>query len=291
LEAEQFNASLIGDNTRGFTDTLSAGGTVQLSHRGTIAGRDNRLITGVEYVYNNVTSKVFEEKNEQTLASCIEEATAAGEDPAVECPLVALSTNVADTQHAVGLFVQDTWEIAKGLLRSGDSFVVTAAARWDWIRHHIRDNSPPSEEGRPDVSGTFSFDRLNPRVGFNYNLSSDYGFYFSYSQGFRAPAFLELTCASPAAICPGLQAGVAPDPPLKPVQATNYEVGVRAKPLSWLETGLSLYRTNVSDDIFSVSPTGTIGLFFQNVGDTRRQGLEFGHQFGKRIAEFVRHLQ
>jgi iron complex outermembrane recepter protein len=276
LEAEQFNASLIGDNTRGFTDTLSAGGTVQLSHHGEIAGRDNRLIGGVEYVYNDVTSKVFEEKNDRTLASCIEAATAAGEDPAVACPLVALSTNVADTQHAVGLFVQDTLEIAKGILRSGDSFAMTAAVRWDWIRHDIRDNSPPSEEGRPDVSGTFSFDRLNPRVGFNYNLSSDYGFYFSYSQGFRAPAFLELTCASPGAICPGLQAGVAPDPPLKPVQATNYEVGLRAKPLSWLETTFSLYRTNVSDDIFSVSPTGTIGLFFQNIGDTRRQGLEFG---------------
>jgi len=60
------------------------------------------------------------------------------------------------------------------------------------------------------------------------------------------------------------------------VQATTYEVGLRAKPLSWLETELSFYRTNVADDIFSVSPTGTTGLFFQNVGDTRRQGLEFG---------------
>src|SRR5262249_32029308 len=149
--------------------------------------------------YNDVTSKVFEEKNDRTLALCVEAATAAGEDPAVACPLVELSTNVADTQHAGGLFVQDTLEIAKGLLRSGDSFVVTAASRWDWIKHDIRDNSPPSEGGRPDVSGTPSFDRLNPRVGFNYNLSSDYGFYFSYSQGFRAPAFLELTCASPGA--------------------------------------------------------------------------------------------
>jgi iron complex outermembrane recepter protein len=276
LETEQFNANLIADNTRGFTDTLSSGGTVQLSHHGKIAGRDNRLIAGVEYVYNNVTSQVFEEKNAQTLPSCIEAATAAGEDPATACPLVALSTDVADTQNAVGLFVQDTLEIAKGVLLRGDSFVLTAAARWDWIRHHIRDNSPEAGEERPDVSGIFSFDRLNPRVGFNYNLSSDYGFYFSYSQGFRAPAFLELTCASPGAICPGLQAGVAPDPPLKPVQATTYEVGVRTKPLSWLETGLSLYRTNVANDIFSVSPTGTVGLFFQNVGDTRRQGLEFG---------------
>ena len=143
FEAEQFNASLIGDNTRGFTDTLSAGGTVQLSHRGKIAGRDNRLIAGVEYVYNNVTSKVFEEKNNRTLALCVEAAMAEGEDPAAECPLVELSTDVADTQHAVGLFVQDTLEIAKGILLSGDSFAMTAAARWDWIRHDIRDNSPP----------------------------------------------------------------------------------------------------------------------------------------------------
>ena len=36
--------------------------------------------------------------------------------------------------------------VAKGILLSGDSFVVTAALRWDWIRHHIRDNSPPSED-------------------------------------------------------------------------------------------------------------------------------------------------
>jgi outer membrane receptor protein involved in Fe transport len=30
----------------------------------------------------------------------------------------------------------------------------------------------------------------------------------------------------------------------------------------------------VRDDIYAVSPTGTVGLFFQNIGDTRRQGLE-----------------
>jgi len=30
----------------------------------------------------------------------------------------------------------------------------------------------------------------------------------------------------------------------------------------------------VHDDIFSVSPTGTTGVFFQNIGRTRRQGVE-----------------
>ena len=122
--------------------------------------------------------------------------------------------------------------------------------------------------------GSFTFSRFNPRAGVNLNLSERLGFYASYGEGFRAPAFLELTCAGPGAVCPGLQAGVAPDPPLKAVKARNYELGVRAHPTSWLDGELALFRTDVIDDIFSVSPTGTNGLFFQNVGNTRRQGVE-----------------
>jgi iron complex outermembrane receptor protein len=216
---------------------------------------------------------VFEEKNDRTLAECVEEAIAGGEDIATECPLTELSTGVRDRQHAVGLYAQDSWEIGKDLLLTGDSLVVTAAARWDWLRHDITDLSP-AEEGRPSATGVSTFRRLNPRIGVNYNLTRDTGVYFSYSEGFRAPAFLELTCASPGAIRPGLQAGVAPDPPLNPVKARNYEVRLRVRPLPWLEGQLALFRTDVRDDIFSVSPTGTIGIFFQNISDTRRQGIE-----------------
>src|SRR4029450_7706406 len=100
--------------------------------------------------------------------------------------------------------------------------------------------------------------------------------YASYSQGYRVPAFLELTCAGPGAVCPGLQGGVAPDPPLNAVTATNYEVGMQARPFPWLDIDVSLYRTDVSDDIFSVSPTGTTGVFFQNGGQTRREGGRVG---------------
>ena len=42
--------------------------------------------------------------------------------------LMRVFVDVADTQHAVGLFVQDTLEIAKGILLRGDSFAMTAAA-------------------------------------------------------------------------------------------------------------------------------------------------------------------
>jgi outer membrane receptor protein involved in Fe transport len=70
---------------------------------------------------------------------------------------------------------------------------------------------------------------------------------------------------------------VAPDTgffSLRPVKATNYEVGLRARPAPWLEGSLAIYRTDVRDDIFSVSPAGTINIFFHNIGDTRREGIE-----------------
>src|SRR5262249_60448771 len=90
--------------------------------------------------------------------------------------------------------------------------------------------------------------------------------------------FLALTCAGPGAVCPGLQVGVAPDPPLKAVTATNYEVGMQASPFPWLTVDVSLYRTDVSNDIFSVSPTGTTGVFFQNIGQTHLQRVEVSLQ-------------
>jgi iron complex outermembrane recepter protein len=273
FDAEQFNANLIADNTRGFTDTLSFGGTTQLSYEPRLFGSRHHVAAGVEYAQHRVKSTVFAEKNAHTLPACVGAALAEGEDVAAACPLSAVSTRVRDRQHAVGVFLQDTWEVARGLLRSGDALIVTAALRWDWVRHDIVDESP-AELGRPSATGMSTFSRLNPRVGVNYNLSRDTGVFFSFGEGFRAPAFLELTCAGPGAICPGLQAGVAPDPPLKPVTARSYEVGVRGRPVPWLEGQLALYRTDVIDDMFAVTPTGTTGVFFQNIGNTRREGLE-----------------
>ena len=273
LDAEQFNASLISDNTRGFTDTLSFGGTIQLNHEPIVFGSRHHLAAGVEWAQHRVTSTVFEEKNATTLPPCIAEALAEGEDVAAECPARQLSTRVRDRQHAASVYLQDTWEVARGLVRPGDSLVVTAALRWDWLRHDIVDESP-LEPGRPSATGVSTFQRVNPRLGVNYNLSRDTGIFFAFGEGFRAPAFLELTCAGPGAICPGLQAGVAPDPPLAAVKARNYELGVRSRALPWLEGQLALYRTDVIDDIFAVTPTGTTGVFFQNIGDTRREGLE-----------------
>jgi outer membrane receptor protein involved in Fe transport len=67
---------------------------------------------------------------------------------------------------------------------------------------------------------------------------------------------------------------VAPDPPLHAVKARSYEIGMTSRPRGWLDVDVSAFRIDVSDDIFAVTPTGTTGVFFQNVARTRRQGVE-----------------
>jgi outer membrane receptor protein involved in Fe transport len=248
LSTEQFNVNLIAANTRLLNSTLSTGGRLQVSHRDTVIGQDNVVILGAEYARTRVTSRTFEESG--------------GAD--------SLEAHLADEQVAAGLYAQDTLVMARGFAGPRSSVVLTVAARWDYLRHEIDDRL-----GGPS-GGVHDFSRLNPRVGINVNPSERLGFFASYSEGFRAPAFLELTCAGPGAVCPGLQVGVAPDPPLKPVTAQNYEIGMHARPFNWLDIDVSAYRTDVNDEIFAVTPTGTTGVFFQNVGRTRREGVEVG---------------
>jgi len=246
LDAEQFNVNLVADNTRLVNRTLSTGGTAQATHAGTLAGRRNVLIAGVEYTRHDVRSRTFE-------------VLASGS---------TLTADVADTQDAVGTYAQDALTLVRDALVPGSTLVLTVAARWDWLRHDITDRL-----GGPS-GAVHDYDRFNPRAGLTFTLSERLRVYASYAEGFRAPAFLELTCAGPGAVCPGLQVGVAPDPPLHAVTARSYEIGVQARPLAWLDVDLSGFRTDVSDDIFSVAPTGTTGVFFLNVGSTRREGVE-----------------
>jgi outer membrane receptor protein involved in Fe transport len=101
--------------------------------------------------------------------------------------------------------------------------------------------------------------------------------YGSVGQSFRAPAVLELACADETAACP-LPFALGDDPPLDPVVATTFEVGgqvVRGPAI----ISASLYRTNVRDDIsFIQSEAAVFEGYFDNIGNTRREGVELGIQ-------------
>jgi outer membrane receptor protein involved in Fe transport len=259
LDAEQFNSSWLAPDTRLFNGTRSAGGIVQLALRTPLGPVRSQLTVGAEATRSSVEIAVHEEPNARFALT--EEGL----------PLPRITSDVSDGQLAVGAFVQEQIRVGSGPLAG---VAATAALRFDRISHDVVDASP-DDPGK--ATGVAAFSRAVPAAGLRWEVAPGWLASASYTGGFRAPAFLELTCADPAAPCIGLQAGVAPDTglgPLRPVRSRTVEVGVSASPAERLTVTVNAFRIDLRDDIFSVTAPGTTKVFFQNVGDTRRQGVE-----------------
>jgi len=69
---------------------------------------------------------------------------------------------------------------------------------------------------------------------------------------------------------------VPADPPLKPVLAQTFELGVRLPLGERGRLAAAVFRTNLQDDIQFISSGGAAinAGYFQNIGRTRRQGIE-----------------
>ncbi|HOY87550.1 MAG TPA: TonB-dependent receptor [Methylotenera sp.] len=144
----------------------------------------------------------------------------------------------------------------------------------------------------------FKYRSFNPSLGVTWQAREYLNLYGNWSRGARTPTTIELGCAydatpilqgydpntgEPITIprsileqrncsLPGAMSG---DPYLKQVRSTSYELGGRGWLSPDIEWNASVYRTDLKDDIYMVAVSGT-SSFFQNIGDTRRQGLEMG---------------
>lgn len=127
----------------------------------------------------------------------------------------------------------------------------------------------------PAINGTSTFRRFNPAAGATWQASPALNVFGNVSQGMRVPTPVELTCADPNAPCTLPNIFVA-DPPLAPVIATTYEAGIRGRIGTAAFYSAAVYRTELKDDIqFIGTGSGAVNAgYFQNVGDTRRQGVE-----------------
>jgi outer membrane receptor protein involved in Fe transport len=132
------------------------------------------------------------------------------------------------------------------------------------------------------LSGNHSYTHFNPSVGMTYRPIPAFGVYASYSVSNRAPTPAELSCASPASPC-SLANFFTGDPDLKQVVAHTIEAGFRGTltpfPKAKLDWNLSFFHSNLDDDIQFVQSVILGRGFFQNVGATRRQGVDASLQF------------
>lgn len=129
------------------------------------------------------------------------------------------------------------------------------------------------------LNGRHTFKRFNPAVGITTNPTPELTFYGTYNEGMRVPTPVELTCADPAAPC-SLPNAFSSDPALRPVISHNAEIGGRGTLSGAIQWSLALFHTDLHDDIQFISSGGgaTSAGYFQNVGNTRRQGVEVGLQ-------------
>jgi len=134
-----------------------------------------------------------------------------------------------------------------------------------------------------NLTGNNRYDHLNPAIGGTYKLTHRVTAYAGFSENNRTPDASEIECSNPLEPCL-LPSDLAGDPPnLKQVVAHTVELGLRATvpvspasgALSW---NLSVFRTNLYDDIFGIATSVSSG-FFANIGDTRREGVESGLRY------------
>jgi outer membrane receptor protein involved in Fe transport len=123
------------------------------------------------------------------------------------------------------------------------------------------------------LAGDHTFSRVNPAFGFTVTPTDALTVYADYNQASRAPTVVELGCANPAAPC-GLPNDFASDPDLRQVVARTVELGIRGNlPDQRLVWSADVFHTVNSNDIQFVA-TATNAGYFDNVGNTRRQGLD-----------------
>lgn len=173
-------------------------------------------------------------------------------------------TDALTRNRYYGVFATDT-------LSLDPQWTLTLSGRSNIARISIADRSGQAA----GLNSQSTYTRFNPAVGLNFNPTPQLTTYASYNEGMRAPTPIELTCADPAAPCK-LPNNFLSDPPLKKVVSKTLEFGARGKVGEHDKWSVAVYRTELNDDIAFISSQG-VGSntgYFQNVGDTRRLGLE-----------------
>jgi outer membrane receptor protein involved in Fe transport len=235
------------------TETLQdgLGFGVQASWRTELRGRANRLLAGVAF---DDSSTEFGASSELGALDETRLAVPGG-------VFVGESFTRLDADNSnFGVFLSNTLEF-------GDRLSLTVSGRYNETRVTLRDRLGTA------LNGDHRFDRFNAGIGLTVKLADELTFYAGYDQSSRAPSPVELTCADEDDPCRLPNAFLA-DPPLEQVVAQTFESGVRGA-LESVDWHAGLFRTTSRDDILFISAGALTGQgFFDNVGRTRRDGIE-----------------
>jgi outer membrane receptor protein involved in Fe transport len=125
------------------------------------------------------------------------------------------------------------------------------------------------------ASAAASYSHLSPKLGLTFALSPASSLYASWNHGFRAPSENQLfragSAASPADAQNKAQLALA----LKPIKASQVEIGVRGEAQGW-GYDLVVYDLRKRDDLVSQRDLATNVTTNVNAGRTDHRGVELG---------------
>ena len=271
-------AVYIGENDFEDIHSVGVGGSLQTTETGALFGHENHLSVGggIDSATTNFGSSAEVGVINPALVVAYSGLFV---DTPENTPWSATPVALVATNTYYGAFATDTLNLTRAL-------AVTASARYNFAEIDLFDQRGDA------LTGQNRYSRLNAAIGFTEKLTDSVTLFAGYSEGSRAPTPGEIECANPAAPCL-LPSSLSSDPPtLRQVVSRTWETGLRghfAAPLgasgqfSW---DADLFRTDVTDDIYGVATSVSAG-YFQNIGATRRQGVEVSVNYhGPRLSAF-----
>jgi outer membrane receptor protein involved in Fe transport len=255
-------AAVLGELDRTTTRSTTTGVSLQATNTDQLFGHNNHFVVGTSFD-SSVTR--FTASAELATIGTNYVATGSGVflgqsgDPVSIGPVDLRTTN-----KYTGIYALDTFDVTS-------AFSLTAGGRFNDARIALQDQIGNA------LNGSQTFDRFNPIIGGTYKITPELTAYAGYSEANRVPTPLELGCADPARPCI-VAAFLVSDPPLKQVVSRTYEAGFRGSRdtnFGTLRWKLGGFRATNSDDILAIPSPVLQGFgYFQNVGSTRRQGVE-----------------
>lgn len=248
------------------TETDSFGGSLQATYKGDLFGRPSRLVIGGSIDHGDTKFRASSQIGAMTL-----DRGFGGPGTVFQTPDGTIAPVHVDTTNTYGgIFFSNALDVTNAL-------TLTLAGRYNVARIELRDQIGT------ELNGDHDYSRFNPAIGLSYKIMPNVTLYGGYSEANRAPTPAELSCADPASPC-SLTNFFVGDPHLKQVVARTLEAGLRGTftgaasdfSLGWK---VGVFHTNSADDIMFVSSEIPGRAYFQNVGRTRRQGVEAGLSF------------
>ena len=257
--------AVLAEIDRSKIESQSYGGSVQAVDKTKLWGHGNQFLIGASIdhgVTAYTTSAEFGTVDPGTLF-----ITGLGQF--ASAPFDFAPRNVRATNDYYGLFVSNVFDVS-------DALAVTVGGRYNIAKIELQDLTGAPEAA--NLNGKHTYSRFNPMIGGTYKLMPGLSVYGGYSEANRAPTPVELACSDPAHPCV-ITSFLTSDPELKQVVAHTTEAGLRGEVTSLgqgqkLEWSLGLFRTLSVDDIIPVASVAQGRGFFQNAGDTLRQGIE-----------------